>query len=152
MTAQQHAVTSPPASVVHPASSPGDEADVRAADRLFFASLVRADGAGLARLLDDRFVLVDVLGGSAIPKPDLLEAVTSGLLGFDTVTADEGEPSVRLFGSTALVVGHTRMTGRFRGGSWTADSRYTHVFVHPADAGPWRLVGAQGTRTGALGG
>lgn len=35
------------------------------------------------------------------------------------------------------------MEGRYEGASWSARSRYTHVYID--DQGVWRLASAQGT-------
>jgi uncharacterized protein YraI len=42
-----------------------------------------------------------------------------------------------------VVTGRTWMRGRYAGASWTAHSRYTHVFVE--EEGSWRMASAQGT-------
>jgi hypothetical protein len=125
----------------------GDVPGVVAADARFFAALVGADGEALDRLLHEDFVLVDVMSGSVIPKADLVPLVASGRLGFEAIGPDGEEPLVRFFGATAVVVGRTRMAGRFDGAAFAARSRYTHVFVtDPARYGQdWVLVSAQGT-------
>jgi ketosteroid isomerase-like protein len=110
-------------------------------DRAFFAALLAADAQGLERLLGDDFLLIDVMTGSEIPKPALVEVVGSGQLRFDTIAA--GEPHLRRYGSAAVVTGQTEMHGQYAGAPWTARSRYTHVFVE--HDGAWRLVAAQGT-------
>ncbi|MBT2456228.1 nuclear transport factor 2 family protein [Streptomyces sp. ISL-86] len=118
-------------------------ASVRAADGRFFEALVRADGEALGRLLHERFILVDVMSGSVIPKADVVPLVASRRLVFEAIGPDGEEPDLRFFGPTAVVTGRTRMTGSFDGTAFTARSRYAHVFV--ADSGGWTLVNAQGT-------
>ncbi|MER7463276.1 nuclear transport factor 2 family protein [Streptomyces sp. NPDC097981] len=135
-----------------------DETEVRAvreADVRFFEALVRADGTALDRLLHERFVLVDVLTGSVVPKAGLVPLIASRRLVFDAIDAvdPDGEaPEVRFFGTTAVAVGRTTMTGSFDGAPFAARSRYTHVFTtdagvggHDGRGGHWVLVNAQGT-------
>src|SRR5919198_6057899 len=55
------------------------------------------------------------------------------------------ERSERRFGNAAVIIGRTRMSGRFDATPFTTVSRYTHVFVR--DAERWRLASAQGTPT-----
>ncbi|OPC79237.1 hypothetical protein B4N89_34825 [Embleya scabrispora] len=125
-----------------------DGREVVGADLAFFDALVRADGDALDRLLAADFVLVDVMAGSVIPKADLVPLIASRRLEFEAIGADGEEPTVRFFDTTAIVIGRTRMSGRFEGEAFTSRSRYTHVFVtDPAGhAGGWTLVNAQGTR------
>jgi len=54
---------------------------------------------------------------------------------------------VRVYGSAAVVTGQTRMGGRYQQQSWSAHSRYTHVYVRGDDG--WRLASAQGTAIAA---
>jgi hypothetical protein len=128
-----------------------DPAAPLAADRLFFSSLLAGGVSDLDRLLDDDFLLIDVLSGGEVGKPVLLAALGAGHLRFDSI--DPAEIRVRLYGATAVVTGRTHMTGRFADAPFEARSRYTHVYVRsdpqpqpqPQQQGGWRLVSAQGT-------
>lgn len=140
----------PPLCDIGPAGGPDypgpmtAEQDVFDADDRFFAALLRADGGALDELLLDDFVIVDVLSGSVADKPGLVPVVESGALVFEEIERDPAERDVRLHGgTTAIVVGRTRMSGRFEGQPWTAASRYIHVFVQ--EAGGWHMASAQGT-------
>ena len=117
--------------------------NVVAADDSFFAALLAADGDGLAELLVDDFILVDVNSGGQILKLQLVEVVGSGVLTFETIGLDRGDQLVRLYGDAAVVTGSTEMAGRYEDQPWSARSRYTHVFVR--QDGAWRLASAQGT-------
>lgn len=111
-------------------------------EREFFNALTEADIAILERVLADDFVLVDVMGGSAIAKPILLEAIASGRLKFEAI--EPLECHARRYGDAAVTVGATRMRGRFADAPFAAHSRYTHVFVR--QDGRLRMVSAQGTQ------
>jgi hypothetical protein len=113
-----------------------------AAERRFFTGLLDSNVEALDRTLADDFMLIDVMGGSEIPKAMLLEVIRSGQLKFETI--ERLDSHVRLYQSTAVVTGSTQMSGRFGATPFTAHSRYTHVFVEQQSE--WRLVAAQGTQ------
>jgi ketosteroid isomerase-like protein len=114
------------------------------AEAAFFAALLAADGPALDAVLADDFLLVDVMGGQAIPRAVLLGLVDARELEFVDIARDMADVSVRHRPELAVVVGRTRITGRFQGTEFTAHSRYTHVYV--AAGGRWALLSAQGTR------
>jgi hypothetical protein len=116
--------------------------DPQAADRQFFASLLEADPAALARILADDFILIEVMNGSEITRPALLAAIESGQVKFDAI--DPSDNLVRRYDSTAVITGRTRMEGSVGEARFEVNSRYTHVYVMLQ--GEWRLAAAQGTR------
>jgi hypothetical protein len=115
--------------------------DPLGADRAFFSALLSANLDLLDSLLTDDFVMIDILAGAEISKPMLLAAVGSSQVKFEAI--DQVESKVRVY-ATDIVVGRTAM--RFRSGesSFTASSRYSHVFV--LQDGAWQLASAQGTQ------
>jgi hypothetical protein len=118
-----------------------DERGPLAADAEFFKALIDADVAALEDLLDADFILVDVMGGSEVPKAALLGPVGSGQLKFDSIKP--ADTHVRIYGATGIVIGRTEMRMRFEQSTFTTKSRYTHVYVE--ERGHWRMVSAQGT-------
>jgi len=118
------------------------ETEVKAAEDRFFEALLLGDRAGLDQVLDNDFLLVDVMTGSEVPKAALLDVVGSRQLVFEAVARIDAR--VRPYDGTAVVTGQTRMKGQYGGVSFSAHSRYTHVYVRRAGGG-WRLVSAQGT-------
>jgi hypothetical protein len=115
--------------------------DVLASEDRFFDALLKGDGGALGALLAPDFLLIDVMTGSEVPGPVLVDLVGSGRLRFEAVERPEGW--VRQYGGAAVVTGWTRMRGRFGEQPFEAHSRYTHVYVR---SGPgWRLASAQGT-------
>lgn len=125
-----------------PSRQPWEE-EVLAADSAFFTALVEGDGQALDRVLADQFVLVGVNDGAVVPREVLVALVDQGQLRFDAIDADGSAVLLRRYGSTAIVVGRTKMRGSFDGAPFWATSRYTHVFVE--DQGRWRLASSQGT-------
>ena len=118
-----------------------DKAGPLAADAEFFKALLGADVAALEELLAADFILVDVMGGSEIPKAALIETIRSGQLKFESIKP--ADTHVRIYGATGVVIGRTEMAMRFEDTAFTTQSRYTHVYVE--DRGRWRMVSAQGT-------
>ena len=115
--------------------------DSLAVNHRFFASLIEANLPVLDRLLTEDFILIDVLSGSEITKPDFLAAIGSRQVTFDVVEpADNRE---RQWQETSIVTGCTRIQGRLREKPFATTSRYTHVFVN--QQGEWRMMSAQGT-------
>jgi ketosteroid isomerase-like protein len=110
-------------------------------DDRFFGALLAVDRTALEQVLAPDFLLVDVMTGSEIPREFLVDAVGARQLVFEAIARTAGR--VRHYGSTAIVVGETRMRGRYGEQSFVAHSRYTHVFVKSESA--WLMVAAQGT-------
>ena len=119
-----------------------------AAEDQFFQALLRGDRASLERVLAPDFLLIDVMTGSEIPRPVLLELVGSRQLVFASVERIDAQ--VRLYGKAAVVTGQTRMQGHYGEQRFGAHSRYTHVYVRAGST--WHLASAQGTPIAATGG
>ena len=113
------------------------------ADDEFFAALTAGDVSRLEPLLDERFLIVDVMSGAVADRAALLAALAERILEFGHVELIER--AARHYGDTAILVGRTQMAGSFAGAAFAAASRYTHVFVRGADT-RWRLASAQGTQ------
>lgn len=112
-----------------------------AADAQFFKALIDADVAALEDLLAADFILVDVMGGSEVPRAALIELVGSGQLKFESIKPADAH--MRIYGTTGIVIGRTEIQMRFEQSTFTTKSRYTHVYVE--ERGHWRMVSAQGT-------
>jgi ketosteroid isomerase-like protein len=111
------------------------------ADRRFFAALLAGDAAGLERLLVDDFAIIDVMSGTEHLRAAFIDSVRQRQVKFEAI--EPSEVRLRLYPGTALVTGRTEMRGRFGDAPFTAQSRYTHVYL--LQDGAWRLAGAQGT-------
>ncbi len=112
-------------------------------DDEFFEALTASDVGRLEPLLDERFLIVDVMSGAVADRAALTSALDERVLEFDSVELIER--ATRDYGDTAILVGRTRMSGSFAGAAFTASSRYTHVFIRGTDT-RWRLASAQGTQ------
>jgi hypothetical protein len=119
----------------------GSQDEVVAAEDRFFQALLRGDPVSLTGVLTPDFLLIDVMTGSEIPGPVLVDLVGSRRLRFESV--DRIDARVRMYSGAAVVTGQTRMQGCYGEQRFEAHSRYTHVYVH--GPGGWRLASAQGT-------
>ena len=111
-------------------------------DRHFFTSLIDANLPALDQVLAGDFILIDVMSGSEVTKSSLLAIVGSGQVRFESI--EPADNLVRLYQTTAVVTGRTRMKGRLGDAPFAASSLYTQVFV--MQQGNWRLVAAKGTQ------
>jgi hypothetical protein len=110
-------------------------------DREFFDALLAPSCEVLDRLLTDDFLLIDVVTGSEVSKPAMLDLMASSQLSFDSIEPDDRR--VRIYGPVAVVTGRTEMRGKMGEMPFVTRSRYTHVFVQDGDR--WMLASAQGT-------
>ncbi|WP_433476457.1 YybH family protein [Spirillospora sp. CA-142024] len=114
-------------------------------DQSFFQALMDADTTRLEELLAEDFVLVGVEDGAVADKAALLALIIRGALRFPAIDSFPQEAIVRRVGDVGVVVGRTSMTFQNPDGTtFSAGSRYTHVFAADASGG-WRLLSAQGT-------
>ena len=116
--------------------------DPMTADRQFFAALLDRDAQALDRILGDDFILIEVMSGSVITKPEFLAAINLGQVTFEAI--EPADNRVRHYQGTAVITGRTNMKGQLAGKPFSVSSRYTHVFV--TQQNEWRLVSAQGTQ------
>jgi hypothetical protein len=124
----------------------GSQDEVLAAEDGFFQALLCGDPGGLLVVLTPDFLLIDVMTGSEIPGPVLVDLVGSRQLRFESV--DRIDARVRLYAGAAVVTGQTRMQGFYGEQRFEAHSRYTHVYVQRP--GGWQLASAQGTPISAV--
>lgn len=117
-----------------------ETATLQMEDRLFSA-LSRGNREALEGIVADDCLLIDVLTGSEVPRPDFIHLIGSRGLVFDSI--ERLDAHVRLYGGTSIVTGQTRMIGRFNNQAFQVHSRYTHVYVQDRDG--LRLANAQGT-------
>lgn len=125
-----------------PASSEATS-DATDAEDHFFDALAAGDPARVERLLEEGFLIVDVLSGGVTDKATLVAALRKRLLRIERLRVIERV--ARRYGDTAVIVGRTQMEGSFDAAPFTVASRYTHVLVRQPDR-RWLLASAQGTR------
>lgn len=104
-------------------------------------ALQRNDVSGLSQIYDDEFRLINFRGRS-IDKAEVLAAIKSGALRFESLTASQLE--FRLYANAGIVTGVQDQIAREPGGDGAAHPqqvRFTHVYV--LRDGRWRLVSSQ---------
>jgi hypothetical protein len=108
---------------------------------VFLPPSIQADVTGLDRILGEDLLLIDVMSGSELTKPELLEVLGWSQFKFEAI--ERVESRLRLYGETAVLNGLTQMSGRCDETPFAVRGRYTHFYVRAQSQ--WRLVSAQGT-------
>jgi hypothetical protein len=94
----------------------------------------------MARILDDRFVLV--LGdGRTATKTDLLDNATRKLIGYEQQDEEAGTQTVRLFGDTAVVTAKLWVKGVRAGEAFDRTLWFSDTYVRTPQG--WKYVFGQ---------
>jgi ketosteroid isomerase-like protein len=113
-------------------------------ERDWCSALEKKDAAVLSRILADDYAAVASRGFPSDKAGDLAGLKDSDLL---TSCVDDNV-KVRLFGDTAVVMGHGRRSGTYKGAPYKdRQVYYTDVFVRRN--GRWQCVASEGTPAGA---
>ncbi|MEH2010183.1 nuclear transport factor 2 family protein [Nostoc sp.] len=107
-------------------------------------AMLRNDITALDRLLADEVIFTDPQG-SVIDKVEDLSVHESGDLVVTSYEADE--LLVRVFGSTAITNLKVRLTGLFKGESFSGVYRYTRTYLKQNER--WQIIAAQATAIAA---
>ncbi|HVO44072.1 MAG TPA: nuclear transport factor 2 family protein [Aggregatilineales bacterium] len=118
------------------------ERQILALDDRWNAATIAQDLAVYNDLLADDFISIST-GGTIATKAQRIAAYRSpGDFIYQSITSDHRQ--VRVYGEAAILTGHALIRGLFRGGAFSSEYCYTHVFVHLD--GRWQAVSAQMTR------
>jgi hypothetical protein len=82
-----------------------DQGSPQQVDGKFFDALTAGDVRRLEAVLDERFLIVDVMSGAVADRAALTAALDERVLEFERVELIER--AARLYGDTAIVVGRT---------------------------------------------
>ncbi|MEH2468453.1 MAG: nuclear transport factor 2 family protein [Nostoc sp.] len=107
-------------------------------------AMLRNDITALDRLLADEVIFTDPQG-SVIDKVEDLSLHQSGNLVVTSYETDE--LIVRVFGSTAITNLKVRLTGLFKGESFSGVYRYTRTYLKQNER--WQIIAAQATAIAA---
>ena len=107
-------------------------------------AMLRNDITTLDRLLADEVIFTDPQG-SVIDKVEDLSVHQSGNLVVTSYETDE--LIVRVFGSTAITNLKVRLTGLFKGESFSGVYRYTRTYLKQNER--WQIIAAQATAIAA---
>ena len=98
------------------------------------------DPSAIARLLEDTLVYVDY-DGSLLNKAEYLRSVANPVAKPDHIR-DEGMKA-HVYGTTGIVSGIYRETGKEKGKPYTRRARFTDTWIK--QSGQWRCVASQST-------
>jgi ketosteroid isomerase-like protein len=107
-------------------------------------AIVRKDRAAIADHMTEDFRQIGS-SGEVETKTSFVRDIVDDALVIDPYTVEDFE--VRVYGDTALLSGHTRMTGRFAGKPFSTHYRYIDVYVRVN--GRWKVCSVQTTRIAA---
>src|SRR5262249_17436230 len=117
-----------------------DKRLVAALDTDYQAAVKRSDAETMARILDDRFVLV--LGdGRTATKADLLDQAKQKSITYEQQDEEAGTRTVRLFGDTAVVTAKLWVKGARAGAGFDRKLWFSDTYVR-TPAG-WKYVFGQ---------
>jgi ketosteroid isomerase-like protein len=117
-----------------------DQRLVAGLDTDYQAAVKRNDAAAMARILDDRFVLV--LGdGRTATKADLLDQATHKTIVYEQQDEETGTQTVRLFGDTAVVTAKLWVKGTRAGAAFDRKLWFSDTYVRTPQG--WKYVFGQ---------
>ncbi len=109
-------------------------------DTDYQAAVKRNDAAAMAKILDDRFVLV--LGdGRTATKTDLLDNATRKSITYEQQDEEAGTQTVRLFGDTAVVTAKLWVKGERAGAAFDRKLWFSDTYVRTPQG--WKYVFGQ---------
>lgn len=122
------------------ASTEDDKRLVAGLDTDYQAAVKRNDAATMAKILDDRFVLV--LGdGRTASKVDLLSDATRKTITYEQQDEEAGTQTVRLFGDTAVVTAKLWVKGTRAGTVFDRTLWFSDTYVRTPQG--WKYVFGQ---------
>jgi ketosteroid isomerase-like protein len=101
-------------------------------------AIVRKDRAAIEANMADDFRQIDG-AGNVETKKSFVDGLVSPELQIDPYVVEDLD--VRVYGSSALLSGRTRMTGRYQGRPFASHYRYIDVYV--ARGNEWKIVSVQ---------
>ena len=109
-------------------------------DTDYQAAVKRNDAAAMAKILDDRFVLV--LGdGRTATKTDLLDNANNKSITYEQQDEETGTQTVRLFGDTAVVTAKLWVKGERAGAAFDRTLWFSDTYVRTPQG--WKYVFGQ---------
>jgi ketosteroid isomerase-like protein len=117
-----------------------DKRLVAGLDTEYQAAVKRNDATTMARILDDRFVLV--LGdGRTATKADLIDQATRKTITYEHKDEEAGTQTVRLFGDTAVVTAKLWVKGARAGTAFDRKLWFSDTYVRTPQG--WKYVFGQ---------
>jgi len=121
---------------------PGDqEKEVLQADAAYRDAILRADVTALAAIMNEDILIVHSDGG-VDNRANFLEAISSGRLKLQSY--ERSNVSIRIHGSTALLLSQTRKHFTYKGSPATDEDLSLVTYVK--EGSRWKMVAMQNTR------
>lgn len=105
---------------------------------LWDQAIIKKDRSAIEANMAQDFRQIDG-DGDVEDKTSFVNGLMSAKLEIDPYKVEDFD--VRLYGDTALLSGHTRMTGRYDGKPFSSHYRYIDIYVRRD--GVWRIVSVQ---------
>jgi len=129
------------AGLAHAAPAADLAAQLKAQADAWDKAIVRKDRAAIEANMAEDFRQIDGRG-NVETRASFVEGLVSPDLVIDPYTVEDFD--VRVYGDTALLSGHTRMTGRYQGQAFKSHYRYIDIYVRRD--GAWKIVSVQISR------
>jgi len=110
-------------------------------ERERLAAVEKGDTSVLERDTADDYTLVN-RNGQIRNKQETISDIKSGVLKVESLKLDDAK--VRLYGNTAVMVGHTTQKGTYNGKDISGRTAFTRVWVK--EGGKWKSVALQQTQ------
>ncbi|MEP6669558.1 MAG: nuclear transport factor 2 family protein [Chthoniobacter sp.] len=117
------------------ADEAADKEELRAIEKRSTASLVSGDFQALGSIFAEEWMLVSP-DGKVVSREAIFKQLTSGDLKFSSY--ELGEMEIRVFGDTAVVVGHGNPHGEYKGEKFEEDEVFSDTFIRVG--GRWRCI------------
>lgn len=112
-----------------------DKAQLREIETRTAAALVNANFQALGSVFAEEWTLIGS-EGQILTRQQIFEHLRSGELKFSAY--ELGEMDIRIFGDTAVIVGHGNSHGEFKGEKFEQDEVYSDTFIRVGEK--WRCV------------
>ncbi|MDR3406626.1 MAG: nuclear transport factor 2 family protein [Chthoniobacter sp.] len=125
------------------ADEAADKAQLRDIEKRSAASLVSGDFQALGSIFAEEWILVGP-DGQVVSRENIFKQLTSGDLKFSSY--EMGEMEIRVFGDTAIVVGHGHPHGEFKGEKFEENEVFSDTFIRVG--GQWRCILSHSSEVG----
>jgi ketosteroid isomerase-like protein len=116
------------------ADDAADKAQLQEIEKRSAVALVNGDFQALGGIFAEEWTLVS--DGQVMSRQQIFAQLKSGDLKFNSY--DLGELDIRVFGDTAVVIGHGKPQGEYRGQKFEEAEMFTDTFVRIG--GRWRCI------------
>jgi hypothetical protein len=123
------------ASLIARADEAADKAQLREIEKRTVAALVDRNFQALGNIFAEEWMLIGS-EGQVLSRQQIFEQLRSGELKFSKY--ELGEMEIRIFGDTAVVVGHGNPHGEYKGEKFEQDEVFSDTFIRAGEK--WRCV------------